>query len=479
VAKSIVEQLEPIFNPHSVAIVGASNVPFKWGAQTIQRLLQSGYSGAIYPINPREDVIQNLPAYHSVLDIPEAVDLAIITVRADQVPQALLECVEKGIKGAIIISADFAETGSYGQELQEEITRIAKQSGLRVVGPNCMGLSNATANINTFPGVSIKGSVGFISQSGSLSHMLARIAGTRGFGMSKIISVGNQADLGVADYLKYLVEDPDTEVIAIYLEGLKDGRKLFQVAHETAGLKPVVVYKTGTHPGSARVAMSHTAAIIGEDRIFDAMCQQVGFIRSPDLYSLLDMAGVLTRQPLPVGNRVGIQGTGGLCMVTADACLTMGMQIPEIRDEDIASVISGIDFPPHAPPPRNPIDFAGSHTALMDATALNNLARLDYIDGVISNRPVTFNLSAESDEQQKLDAKVGELLAAIPRDYRKPAILIGPAAGRDMEMFGMSNTINKTLDNVGIPCLSSPEEAVRAMYALMKYAEIKERFARG
>ena len=123
--KSIVEQLEPIFNPRSIAIIGASNIPFKWGAQTIQRLAQSGYSGAIYPINPREDVIQNLPAYRSVIDIPEAVDLAIITVRAEQVPQALLECVEKGIKGAIIISADFAETGSYGQTLQEEITRIA------------------------------------------------------------------------------------------------------------------------------------------------------------------------------------------------------------------------------------------------------------------------------------------------------------------------------------------------------------------
>ena len=477
-SKSIVEQLEPIFNPRSVAIIGASNVPFKWGAQTVQRLIQTGYSGMIYPVNPREDFIQGLPAYRSVLDIPETVDLTIVTVRADQVPQALLECAEKGIKGAIVISADFAETGSYGQALQEEITEIARESSLRIVGPNCMGLWNAAANINTFPGVSIEGSVGFISQSGSLSHMLARIAGTKGFGMSKIVSVGNQADLDVADYLEYLVEDPDTEAIAIYLEGFKDGRKLFRVAQETAGLKPVVVYKTGRHPGSARVAMSHTAAIIGEDRIFDAMCQQVGFIRSPDLYNLLDMAGVLTRQPLPGGNRVGIQGTGGLCMVIADACLSLGMQIPEIRDADIADVISGIDFPPHAPPPRNPIDFAGSHTALMDATALNNLAKLDYIDGVISNRPVSFNLPVETAEQQKLDTRVGELLVAIPRDYGKPAVLIGPTAGIGMEMFGKSSTITKVLDDAGIPSFSTPEEAVRAMYALIKYAEIKKRFAR-
>lgn len=442
-AERIVEELRPIFLPRSVAVIGASKAPFKWGAQTIRRLIASGYGGAIYPINPTENKIQGLIAFTSVVDVPGEIDLAVITVPADAVPKAIRECVRKGVKGAIVISADFAETGSHGKDLQDEVVRIARQGGLRVVGPNCFGLWNADSNLNTLPGIPKKGPIGFISQSGSLSHMLARVASHKGFGMSKIVSVGNQADLDVADYLEYLADDPGTEAIIMYLEGIGNGRKLFEVARAIGGEKPVIVYKVGQHEGSARVAMSHTAAMIGDDRIFDAMCRQVGFIRAPDLYSCLDMAAILTRQPLPGGNRVGIQGTGGQCMILADACLSMGIEVPELREEDIPFVVFGMDFPAHAPIPRNPVDFAGSHTALMDATVLNRMAQLEYIDGLVALRPVTFNMAAgDSAEQEKLNGQVGQLLASILREYRKPVVLVDPGLPSADE-FGTSEALNQ------------------------------------
>ncbi len=476
-AKRIVEELRPIFAPRSLAVIGASKTPFKWGAQTIRRLLESGYGGALYPINPNENEIQGLAAFRSVVDVPGEVDLAVITVPAEAVPKAIRECVRKGVKGAIVISADFSETGNHGRELQNEVVRIARQGGIRVVGPNCFGLWNADCNLNTLPGLPKKGPIGFISQSGSFSHMLARVARHRGLGMSKVVSVGNQADLDVADYLEYLAEDPGTEAIIMYLEGIGNGRRLFEVASAMGGKKPIIVYKVGQHEGSARVAMSHTAAMIGDDRIFDAMCRQAGFLRAPDLYSCLDMAAILIRQPLPRGNRVGIQGTGGQCMILADACLSMGIEVPELREEDIPFVVSGVNFPVHAPVPRNPVDFAGTHTALMDATVLNRMAQLEYIDGLVALRPVTFNMAAGNpSEEEKLNGQIGQLLAAILQEYRKPLILIDPGLP-SADGFGTSEALTRTLDAAGILSFRTPEEAARAMCTLVRYARIRRSFS--
>jgi len=262
------------------------------------------------------------------------------------------ECVQKGIKGAVVISADFAETGSRGRILQEEATDIARQGGLRFVGPNCMGIWSSASKLNCLPVVPPKGSIGFISQSGSLGHLIAQTASNKGYGLSKFISVGNQADLDAADYLEYLADDPDTKAIVMYIEGFSNGQKLFQVARGIGGKKPVIVYKTGKNPGSARAAMSHTAAVAGEDRIFDAMCRQVGFIRATELYGSLDMAAVLTKQPLPKGNRIGILGTGGQGVVLTDNCISMGMDVPELKEQDIPFILSGIDFPPPRTSPK-------------------------------------------------------------------------------------------------------------------------------
>jgi len=476
-AIGISEQLQSIFNAQSVAIIGASSAPFKWGAQMLHRLANSDFRGKIYPINPRETEIQGLRAYPSVLDVPHDIELAVITVRADMVPRSVKECTEKGIKGAIIISADFAETGDHGHSLQKETVAIARQGGLRFVGPNCFGIYNSANKFNTLPTEPSKGEIGFISQSGSLVHMVARVASNKGYGLSKLISAGNQADLDVADYLEFLGDDPDTKSIVIYLEGFKNGRKLFDVAKGVTAKKPVVVYKAGRHPDSDRVSMSHTANMTGEDRIFDAMCRQVGIIRADTLHSTMDMAAILTKQPPPQSNRIGIQGTGGQCMILADTCLSLGMRVPELSDDEAKQIISGIDFPPHAPVPRNPVDFAGSHTALMDATVINNLAKLDKIDAIISYRPVTFHFQSSNapEELEKMDRKVAELMVEAPLKYGKPLILIGFDRGTENEMFRQSETISKALKRAGVLSFYTLEDAAGATNALVKYGEIKRR----
>ncbi len=455
-----------------MAVVGASSVPFKWGFETLQKLIQSGYKGAIYPVNPGVDKIQGLPAYRTVGSIPNDIDLAVIALRAESVPQAMRECVQKGIKAAVIISAGFAETGEHGRALQEEISEIARDGGMRFVGPNCMGIWNTASNLNlAVSSDSRRGSIGFISQSGTFGGLFARAASAKGSGLSKFVSAGNQADLDIADYLEYLADDPYTKAIVMYVEGIRDGRKLFEVAKKMAGKKPVVVYKAGRNQAIARVAMSHTASIAGEDRVFDAMCQQVGFIRANELLGSLDMAIVLTRQPLPKSNRVGILSTGGQSVVLADTCVSAGMEIPELKSEDISFIISDVDFPPHAPPPRNPVDFAGANrTPVMEAKVLNKLAQLDYIDIIVCNTPVHYQHAAETStaELEKLDSEAGRLLAEIPQKYGKPIVTIG--------FDNQSHTarpIKRALDNAGIPCYSTAEEAVRAIHTLVKYATIK------
>jgi acyl-CoA synthetase (NDP forming) len=459
-----------------VAVIGASGVPFKWGNDIIRSMQMAGYQGTIYPINPREKEILGLPVYRSVLDVPDPIDLAVVTIRAEQISQTMRECIQKGIKGAVLITAGFAETGSHGQDLQEEVVRIAGQGGIRFVGPNCMGIYSAAANLNlSLPGDVPKGSIGFISQSGTFGGIFARAAASRGCGLSSFISAGNQADLDVADYLEYLANDPETKVVAMYIEGLRDGRKLLDVGRKIAGQKPVVIYKAGKNRSIARVAMSHTASIAGEDSVFDAMCRQAGFIRVDELFSLLDAAAILSRQPLPGGDRIGILGTGGLCMVLADTCVSLGLEVPELKEEQVKFIISDLEFPPHAPIPRNPVDFAGSNrTALQEVGVLNKMAQLNDLDGLICNTPITWADSSGSSlaEQEKLLAQAAELLTAIPLKLGKPVVTVSLNG-----IAFSSELLLKAMDAAGITSYTTPEAAARAMAVLVKYAEIRRRFA--
>lgn len=386
--KTIKEQLDPIFKAESIAVIGASNSPAKWGYRVFDRPLRTGYRGTIYPVNARGERIRNFPIFKSVLDIPGPVDCAVVTVPAAQVPDVMKECVKKGVKGAVLITAGFAEVGEEGKALEDEVVRIAREGGLRFVGPNGMGIWSAAGMLNLcFEQAPLPGPIAFVSQSGTFGGALSEIAGTKGYGLSKFISIGNQADLAAADYLEYLAGDEETRVIVFYMEGFKDGSRFFDLAKEVVKKKPIVIFKAGRTAPGTRATQSHTASLAGSDEIFDALCHQVGLIRTQEALHSFDVAEALASQPLPPGRRVAILGSGGQGVVTADACASLGLEIPELDSDTVRSLKEAM--PPHAPPPRNPVDFAGSfRTGMEEAAVVEKLLSRDYIDGVISNAPL-------------------------------------------------------------------------------------------
>ncbi len=464
----IIKQLDPIFKARSVAFIGASSTPGKWGYRVMENAIKSGYRGKIYPINPGGGEIFGIKVYRDVNEVPGDIDLAIFTVLAERVPAAMKSCVKKGIKGGVVISADFAETGGKGKALEVETVNIAKSGGLRFIGPNGMGIYTAAARLNiALDDEPMHGHLAFISQSGTYGGNLARVAKTKGYGLRTFISLGNQADITVSELLAYLMHDTETRVIVLYLEGVRQGREFFATARRTTRVKPVLVYKAGRSDEGSRATMSHTASIAGSDEIFDAMCRQAGIIRVNEIEHLFIMAEAMLGQPPAKGKRIGIVGSGGQGVVAVDSCAAFGLHIPRL-DETAGNRLKEI-LPPHAPIPKNPVDFAGgSRSALEEARVVEELAKLDYIDGIICNLPVNAFLSKSFGEQTRIAVEGAELLVSIPEKYEKPVVT--------MKFRGLDDSVIDTIvRNGGIPIYNTPEDCARAMYGLVKYAEIKER----
>jgi acetyltransferase len=476
--RKIAEELDHIFKPKSIAIIGASDTFRKWGYLMVERPLKTGFKGPIYPINPRKREISGLPTYPSVSAVPGGIDLAVITTPAATIPGLLRDCIEKGIKGAVVISAGFAEIGEEGKELEQAMVEVARSGGIRLVGPNCMGIWSAAGQLNLcFPEAPKQDPIAFISQSGTFGVAMAQVASNKGYGLSKFISIGNQADLEASDYLEYLSEDEDTEVIVLYLEGLKDGRRFFTVAREVIKKKPIVVYKGGRSAAGARATLSHTASLAGSEKVFDGVCKQIGLLQADEFFHLFEMAEALVRLPLANGNRVAILGSGGQGVVGTDACSAQGLEVPEL-DADTASRITALP-PAHAPLARNPVDFAGSsRTALQEAEIIEKLLALNYIDGVISNVPVSpqvwdpsfkidrnFNSLPESIKIALDGAKV---YALLPKKYSKPIICL-----RFVRLE--QDVIEDILREGGIPIYDTPEQCARAMHALVYYGQVRRK----
>lgn len=473
------KRLDCIFKPRSIAVIGASDTFRKWGTLMVERPLKTGYDGAIYPINPRKNEILGLAAYPSVAAVPDNIDLAVIATPAATIPGILRECARKGVKGAVIITAGFAEVGGEGGMLEKEMVLAAQEGGIRFVGPNGMGIWSAAGHLNLcFPHAPQSGPMAFVSQSGTFGVAMARVANQKGYGLSTFISIGNQADLEAADYIEYLADDEETKVIILYLEGLKNGRRFFDIAKRVAQEKPIVVYKAGRSAAGARATMSHTASIAGSEGIFDGMCRQTGIIQVREAFHLFEVAEALAQLPLPSGNRVAILGSGGQGVVGSDACSAFGLDLPEL-DRDTSDMITAL-LPEHAPQARNPIDFAGSRrTALQEAEIIEALLRLDYIDGVISNVPVSpqiWDPSLEVDiNQSTLPESVQTAIdgarryASLPRKYGKPIICL---------RFGRieNDIMEQILGRGGIPVYDTPEQCARAMSALVQYGSILKKY---
>jgi acyl-CoA synthetase (NDP forming) len=370
IVQNIPDFWNKLFSPASVAIIGASNTPGSWGNNAMKGVLSAG-NKRVYPVNPNSPEILGIKAYRSVTEITDAIDFAVIVVPEKLVPGVLRECVAKAVKAAIIITSGFAETGEAGRKLEAELVEIARQGGIRFIGPNSMGHADTGSLMSTFgqPGTMLKGPVAVLSQSGSTCMKIVRSLGELGVGCSKYVSTGNEASICLEDYIEFLAKDDDTRLILAYVEGLRDGRRFFRLAKEITGKKPIVVVKVGGTEESARAVMSHTGALAGSDAVYTAAFRQSGVIRVEDDDELCDVAYALLNSALPRNNRIGILTIGGgQGALAAEICEREGLAVGKLEPATVEKLDKIL---PARWPRRNPVDMAGPTAA--DLGEISNL----------------------------------------------------------------------------------------------------------
>ncbi len=376
--------LHKIFNPASIAMIGASNAPAKWGSFLLINLMAGGYAREdIYPVNPREEKVHGLKAYPSVSALPVIPDLAFITTPAATVPGILVECARFGIMHIIVISSNFSEVGEEGASLERELVRIGNRYGLTIVGPNTMGIVNTRRNIFAV-GAPVQlhpGEISFVSQSGNVGANMLGWTMNQGIGFGKFVGSGNETLLHAEDYIDYFGEDEETKLILAYLEGVDDGRRFADIVSRITLKKPVIVLKSGRSEEGSRAAMSHTGSLAGSDHIYDAAFRQSGVIRAENSQDMLDLAKAFERLPLPGGDRLGIITLGGGWGVLAtDATAMAGLKLAELDDNVIA--ICDELLPPfwsHA----NPVDLVGNIYMDTHLSILEAMASSPHIDAMV------------------------------------------------------------------------------------------------
>lgn len=354
--------LDHILKPRAVAVVGASTRPHTIGNDLLKRLLEYGFKGHIYPVNPKGGEIEGLRAYTSVSELPDGVDLAVIVVNAKFVLSTVDECAARGIKGLVVISAGFKETGGEGRELEEALAAKVRANGMRMVGPNCLGVVNTNPNVRLdacfAESLPVAGDIGFVSQSGALGGGILNILKDLNVGFAQFISIGNQADVNAETALEYWENDPDVKQILLYMESIPDPANFRKLATRISKKKPVVALKAGRSAAGASAASSHTGSLAGGDRAADALLKQSGVIREMSLKDLFSTAKVFANCPIPKGDRVAIvTNSGGPGIMATDAVCEFGMQMAPISDETKAELRS---FLPAAASVKNPVDMIAS-----------------------------------------------------------------------------------------------------------------------
>ncbi|HYY78607.1 MAG TPA: GNAT family N-acetyltransferase, partial [Actinomycetes bacterium] len=381
-----VAALQTVLAPGSVAVLGASRTRGTVGGELFHNLVTGGFSGPVYPVNPKAPVVQSVLAYPTVAEVPGPVDLAVVVVPAGGVVQAARQCAAKGVRALVVISAGFAETGPEGVERQAELLRVCREAGMRLIGPNCLGVvdTNPEVRLNaTFgPIAPVRGRVGFLSQSGALGLAVVDYANALGLGLSSFVSVGNKADISGNDLLDYWEQDADTAVVLLYLESFGNPRKFARVARRVARSKPIVAVKSGRSVAGARASSSHTGALLaGSDVTVDALFRQAGVIRTDTLAELFDVASLLANQPRPAGRRVGIvTNAGGPGILCADACEAGGLQVVELSAGLRRALAEGL---PAAAATANPVDMLASAPAAHYRRAVELVAGSGEVDAVI------------------------------------------------------------------------------------------------
>ena len=354
---TILDELDRIFHPRSVALLGASNKQGKIGRVLMERFLETGFR-ELYPVNPGESEILGVRAYPTVTEIPAPVDLAIVVTPTDSALAAVKDCAAKRVRAIVITTSGFGETGEKGKELEREMVRIARGNGVRIIGPNCVGIYCPSSKL-PFPlrAGEESGSVGVVSQSGFFADFLTLTATGNGITFSKAVSCGNESDLNATDFLEYLGEDPQTETIVAYIEGIKDGRRFYHLSKEISKKKPIILWKGGITEAGARAVVSHTGALAGSRRVWEGALRQAGIIGVKSFEEALDCLYAFHLQPLPRGRRVGIiSGPGGTAVGTTDRCLELGLEVPPFSTHTIERLHKAL--PPVGGSVKNPIDLS-------------------------------------------------------------------------------------------------------------------------
>jgi acetyl coenzyme A synthetase (ADP forming)-like protein len=380
---AVAASLKPFFSPRTVAVVGASSRRGSIGGELFRNVLEAGFDGIVYPVNLKGEPVAGVRAYPTVAEIPDEIDLAVICVAGEHVLAAAEDALHAGTKSLCVISAGFAEVGPEGAERQEQLLAATRAHGVRLVGPNCLGIAvtrphlNATFAPRAFPA----GNVGLSSQSGALGLALLEAADARGVGVSAFVSIGNKADVSSNDLLEYWEEDPDTSVVLLYLESFGNPRKFGRLARRVARTKPILALKGGRTRAGARATQSHTAALAGSEAAVDALFRQAGVIRADTLEELVDVAALLCTQPLPRGRRVALlTNAGGLGILAADACEAAGLELPPLAEETRQALV---ELVPDEASLANPVDMLGSATEQTFEAVLPHVLRDPGIDSVI------------------------------------------------------------------------------------------------
>lgn len=452
--------IEAFFNPKSVAIIGATPKEGKVGRVLIENFIKR-FKGKIYPVNPSYDEIMGLKCYKSVKDIQDEIDLAVIAIPAPIIPSVLRELGEKNVKNVIIISGGFRETGTEeGARLEDEVINIAREYGIRIIGPNCIGIFDNWSGVDTFflPDVKMKrpprGFISFISQSGAFASALLDWMAYRGIGVSRAISYGNKIDIDDVDLIEFLGNDDKTKVIIMYIEGLKENRgKLFiEKAREVSRNKPIIIYKAGKTERGSLAASSHTAALAGSYELYQAAIKQANLIEARSFDDIMDLTKILLTQPVMKGNRVYvITDAGGVGVMLTDALTSEGLYMPR-TPPDLREELRKI-LPPHCIV-DNPIDLTGD---------TDDQRYINVLEKVIPREDVDAVVVVALPQVPGIRGELFNYIIEAKRKYDKPLVTViigGPEAEKFKNM----------LEHNEIPVFESPERAARALGALFKYS---------
>jgi len=465
------QNLDAIFSPSSVAVVGASTTPGKVGHDIFVNILRGGYTGTLYPVNPNAKAIASVRAYSSIADIPDPIDLAMVILPPKFALDAVEDSVKKGVKGIVIVSAGFREVGREGLQIENRIVSICREAGIRVIGPNCLGVINPLASVRLNASFSARmpasGNISFISQSGALCTAVLDFAADRDFGFSKFISIGNKADVDELDLLRYFHQDPDTEVILVYLEELRRGPEFItEVKEITSGdfrPTPILAIKSGRTHAGAQAAASHTGALAGTEAVYDAIFKQAGIIRVDSIDELFDFASAFAyknesalgkmRRKVPHGNRLAIvTNAGGPGIVATDMTISSGLQLAKFQDDTIEALASHL---PRTANLHNPVDIIGDAPQDRYENALGAVIKDEGVDGalvILTPQSMTNVLGT------------AQAIVRVARRTHKPVLCCF------MGIIDVSAGV-RYLQEHGIPVYRFPEQAAKAFGAIYRYSQ--------